>query len=82
VESSKARVKRHWLAGPRKGETDIFIENLPGVPDGISSNGEDLFWLALAGGPKNRQKADSLLPNPFLRKVILRLPDFLLLSAR
>ena len=74
VETGKYRVRRYWLAGPNQGNTDIFIENLPSIPDNITSNGEDTFWLALIGGPTHRQAFDLLLPLPFLRKVILRLP--------
>ena len=69
------RVRRVWLTGPKQGQSDIFIDNLPGFPDGISSNGRDTFWLALV----NRRDAtlDALLPHPFLRKVVMRLPSFL-----
>jgi sugar lactone lactonase YvrE len=69
------RVRRYWLNGPRQGQTDVFIDNLPGFPDGISSNGKDTFWLALVNG---RDKGlDFLLPRPFLRKIVWRLPAFL-----
>ena len=57
------------------GQDDVFIDNLPGFPDGISSNGRDRFWLALVA-PRNAL-LDRLLPHPFLRKVIARLPKFL-----
>jgi len=69
------RVRRYWLTGPKQGQSDIFIDNLPGFPDGISSNGRDTFWLALV----NRRDAalDALLPHPFWRKVVMRLPNFL-----
>jgi predicted ester cyclase len=46
-ESSAFRVTRYWLTGPKQGESDVFIENLPGQPDGISSDGEGMFWLAV-----------------------------------
>jgi len=75
VETSMVRVKRYWLVGARKGESDIFIDNLPGYPDGISSNGKDTFWLALAS--MRDPGLETLLPQPFLRKVIVRLPQFL-----
>ncbi|MEO0469573.1 MAG: SMP-30/gluconolactonase/LRE family protein [Bacteroidota bacterium] len=74
-ETTKYRVLRHWLTGPRKGKTEVFIDNLPGFPDGISSNGTGIFWLALAN-PRN-DLLDQLLPHPFLRKVVMRLPDAL-----
>jgi sugar lactone lactonase YvrE len=68
-------VRRYWLTGPKQGQADMFIDNLPGFPDGISSNGKDTFWLALVNG---RDKGlDFLLPHPFLRKIVWRLPSFL-----
>ena len=74
-ETGAYRVRRYWLTGPKQGQSDIFIDNLPGFPDGISSNGRDTFWLTLVNG---RDAAlDGLLPHPFLRKVVMRLPDFL-----
>ncbi|MFN2515938.1 MAG: SMP-30/gluconolactonase/LRE family protein [Pyrinomonadaceae bacterium] len=91
VETGEYRVHRVWLnqgpqqvifvqsktwpGGPRYGKSEIFIDNLPGFPDGISSNGRDKFWLALVN---SRNKAlDKLLPYPFLRKVVFRLPRIL-----
>lgn len=75
VETGKYRIHRVWLSGARKGQSDIFIENLPGFPDGISSNRSDKFWLALVT-PRDKT-LDTLLPYPVLRKVVLRLPKFL-----
>jgi sugar lactone lactonase YvrE len=76
VETSKFRVKRYWLTGPRKGESEIFIENLPGFPDGISCNNKDTFWLALVS--PRQPDVEATLPRPFLRKIIMRLPEVLL----
>ena len=75
VETGKYRIHRYWLTGPKQGQSDIFIDNLPGVPDGLSSNRRDKFWLALVT-PRDKT-LDTLLPYPSLRKVILRLPKFL-----
>ena len=72
VETGMYRVRRVWLNGEKKGTSEIFIDNLPGFPDNITSNGRDEFWLALVT-PRNHL-LDSLLPRPFLRKVVLRLP--------
>jgi sugar lactone lactonase YvrE len=74
-ETGRYRLHRVWLNGPKKGSTEVFIENLPGFPDGLSSNGRDLFWLALVT-PRNAL-LDRLLPHPFLRKAVLRLPKSL-----
>lgn len=75
VETGLYRVRRVWLSGEKKGQAEILIDNLPGFPDNISSNGNDKFWLALVT-PRN-PLLDKLLPRPFLRKVVLRLPEFL-----
>jgi sugar lactone lactonase YvrE len=66
---------RTWTGGPKYGRSEIFIDNLPGFPDGILSNGRDRFWLTLVT-PRDRV-LDRLLPHPFLRKIVMRLPKFL-----
>ncbi|MCH8960348.1 MAG: SMP-30/gluconolactonase/LRE family protein, partial [Bacteroidetes bacterium] len=72
-ETARYRVRRYWLAGPRHGESEVIVDNLPGFPDGISSNGAGVYWLALAS-PRN-PLLDTLAPHPFVRKMILRLPE-------
>lgn len=72
VETGAYRVQSYWLSGPKQGQSEIFIDNLPGFPDGVSSNGKDRFWLALVA-PRD-ETLDKLLPHPFLRKVVYRLP--------
>jgi sugar lactone lactonase YvrE len=76
VETGMYRVRRVWLKEPKLGYDDIFIDNLPGFPDGISSNGRDRFWLSLVT-PRQSLFDQTLLPHPSLRKVIARLPKFL-----
>lgn len=75
VETGAYRVHRVWLKGPRQGQSDVFIDNLPGFPDGISCNGRDTFWVSLVT-PRDKI-LDRLMPHPFLRKAVLRLPGFL-----
>ncbi|HEX6648386.1 MAG TPA: SMP-30/gluconolactonase/LRE family protein [Pyrinomonadaceae bacterium] len=72
VETGEYRVRRVWL---KESKSDTFIDNLPGFPDGISSNGKDKFWLALV--TPRQALVDKMLPHPFLRKVVERLPKFL-----
>ena len=74
VETASYRVRVYWLTGPGKGRSDIFIDNLPGFPDGISSNGRDTFWLAMF--TTRNPMADRLASRPTLRKIIWRLPKF------
>ncbi|HJT67095.1 MAG TPA: SMP-30/gluconolactonase/LRE family protein [Pyrinomonadaceae bacterium] len=110
VETGMYRVQRYWLTGPKQGQADVFIDNLPGFPDGISSNREyksseakdnssvsvqnssvggekstvsrekstvsgERFWLSLV--TPRQSLFDRLLPHPFLRKVVFRLPKSL-----
>ena len=81
AETGKYRVRRVWLKGPKLGQDDIFIDNLPGFPDGISSNGRDRFWVALVT-PRQALFDRTLLPHPLLRKVVARLPKFLQPAAK
>src|SRR5215467_9775928 len=76
VETGMYRVRRVWLKEPKLGQDDIFIDNLPGFPDGISSNGRDRFWLSLVT-PRQALFDRTLLPHPFLREIVARLPKFL-----
>ncbi len=75
VETAEYRVRRLWLNGPKMGQSDIFIDNLPGFPDGISSNGRDRFWLALV--TPRQAIFDRMLPYPTMRKMVARLPKFM-----
>jgi len=77
-ETMRYRIRRYWLLGDKAGQTDIFIENLPGFPDNLSYDGEDLFWVALVY-PRDKT-IDSVMPRPFLRKIIMRLPEALRVS--
>ncbi|GGC48249.1 ABC transporter permease [Chelatococcus reniformis] len=49
ASTSLCKIFRHWLEGPRKGQTEVLIDELPGNPDNINraSNGD--YWLALVG---------------------------------
>lgn len=76
-ENGSYRILRYWLTGSQAGETDVFIENLPGFPDNITTNGDNIFWLALGGGPASRLTIDNLHPNPFLLKLAFRVPQSL-----
>lgn len=39
---------RYWLQGPKQGTSEIFIDNLPGPPDGISKAQDgQTFWVTI-----------------------------------
>ena len=78
-ETAAHRITRYWLKGPKVGQKDTFIENLPGYPDNISFNGRDIFWVALVG-PRNRALEEQA-NSPFMRKVAYRLQSIGLAPA-
>jgi sugar lactone lactonase YvrE len=75
AQTGRYDVLRYWLAGERAGTPEVFIENLPGIPDGISSNGHDTYWLALF--TVRNPALDALSGWPRLRKLVFRLPQFI-----
>ena len=40
------RIQKYWLKGPKAGTSEIIMDNLPGFPDNISSNGKGIYWVA------------------------------------
>ncbi|WOL01059.1 adipocyte plasma membrane-associated protein-like [Canna indica] len=46
-ETWKFRCLKHWLKGEKKGETEIFVDNLPGGPDNIKLAPDGSFWVAI-----------------------------------
>ena len=69
-ETGAYRIIRFWLSGPNAGTHDVFIDNLPGLPDNLAFNGRDRFWVALYA-PRNAL-LDATAQHPFVRKMIVR----------
>lgn len=72
-ETWRYRVLRYWLLGPRAGLHEVFIDNLPGFPDGISSNGKGIYWLALPSPRK--ADLDAIHRFPLLKEIAAALPQ-------
>ena len=50
AETGACRLTRYWLAGPKAGQSEPFVENLPGMPDNLWRGGPGgPIWVALAG---------------------------------
>ena len=75
AETGTYRILKHWLEGPDAGETEVLIDNLPGAPDNINNGFNDRFWVGLVV-PRN-PLLDRYAGNPFVRKVMQRLPEFM-----
>ena len=70
-ETGRYRVHRVWITGPLAGQSEVFVDNLPGFPDGISRAPEG-YWLALAS-PRN-SALDFMHPHPWLKRIAMSLP--------
>ena len=73
TETGTYRVWKYWIAGEHKGKKEIFLDHLPGFPDGISRGNDGIFWLTLISPRK--AALDGIMPYPFVRKMIVRLPE-------
>ncbi|NNF41059.1 MAG: strictosidine synthase family protein, partial [Woeseiaceae bacterium] len=51
-ETGSYRVLKYFLAGERRGQTEVLLDNLPGFPDNLKSGAQGRFWLGLAA-PRN-----------------------------
>jgi sugar lactone lactonase YvrE len=76
---------RVWKIDGRASDLDVqrgspqarvLLDNLPGYPDNLMRGRDGRIWVGLFK-PRN-PAADSLAGKPFMRKVLLRLPRFLL----
>lgn len=76
VESGRYRVLKVGLEGEQAGKTTVLIDNLPGFPANVNRASDGTFWLGLIS-PRS-SVLDALSGYPFLRKVMLRLPEALL----
>ena len=72
-ETYMYRVQKYWIKGEKAGTSEIVIDNLPGFPDNISSNGKGIYWIALF--TVRNLAVDSTADKPFLRKMIVRMPE-------
>jgi len=74
AETGGYRVTRLDLAGPEAGRRSVIIDNLPGMPDNMSTGSDGVFWIAL---PSARNRLlDLLLPRSgALRSAVWALPE-------
>lgn len=74
LETYRFRLSRYWLDGPDAGSWDIVDDNLPGIPDGLMGDGTGRLYIAM-----DTQRVPLLRflhRNPFLTRMITKLPDW------
>lgn len=75
TETEKYRILRYWLKGEKAGTTDVFMDNLPGFPNGISIRENGSYWLGFS--TKRNDALDDIHPKPAMKKFVYGLPSFL-----
>jgi sugar lactone lactonase YvrE len=74
AETGARTVVRWWIAGPRTGERDFLVRDLPGYPDNIARGSDGLIWVTIAS-PKD-PLVERLQTAPLaLRKLVTRIPE-------
>lgn len=74
TETTKYRVLKYWLKGDKSGQTETFIDNLPGFPNGISIRENGSYWLGFS--TKRSDALDKIHPKPGMKKFVYALPNF------
>lgn len=75
VETTKYRVIKYWLSGTKVGQTEIFINNLPGFPNGISIREDGSYWLGFS--TKRNKALDKIHSKTEMKKFVYSLPEFM-----
>jgi len=76
AQSAGRDVVRHWLAGPRAGQRDTLVSDLPGYPDNIARGNDGLIWVTIAS-PRDAL-VERLQAGPvWLRRQVTRIPTAL-----
>lgn len=66
-------IKRYWFDGPKRGQVEVVIADLPGYPDNINRASDGNYWLALVG--MRTPSFDLALRMPgFRKRMAKRLP--------
>lgn len=76
AETAGRTVVRRWLAGPRAGEVDHLVTDLPGYPDNIARGSDGLVWVTIASPTDPVLERLMTAPLP-VRRLAWRLPEAL-----
>jgi len=67
------RIDRIWIAGPKKGKIETFMEDFPGLVDNLNRSSDGGYWVAFAG--MRTPTFELTLRHPaFRRRMIKTLP--------
>ena len=67
------RITRYWFDGPKKGQSEIFMDNFPGYLDNINRGSDGTYWVALNGMRSPVYDLAMSMPT-FRRRMMKRIP--------
>ncbi|MBK8160704.1 MAG: SMP-30/gluconolactonase/LRE family protein [Rhodospirillaceae bacterium] len=70
AESWACRVHRYWFDGPKAGQVECVIKDMPGYPDNINRASDGTYWMAWLG--MRTPSFDLSLRHPAMRKRMTR----------
>jgi ribose transport system permease protein len=74
AETWRCTVKRYWFDGPRTGQIETVLENLPGFPDNINMSSDGAYWMSLVGMRSPALDLAWTMPD-FRRRMAKRVPQ-------
>lgn len=77
AETGARTVVRLWLSGPRAGDRDFLVEDLPGYPDNIALGSDGLVWVTIASPTDPVVEFLQHRAPVGLRRVVTRIPEVL-----
>lgn len=65
---------RYYVSGLMKGGADMFVENMPGLPDNIRLSSSGGYWVAMAAVRPNPgfSLLDFLSEKPWIKRMIFK----------
>ncbi|GHE93765.1 ABC transporter permease [Amycolatopsis deserti] len=66
ASTTLCRVDRLWIAGPKQGQLEPVLENLPGHPDNINRASDGNYWMAFVS--MRTPMSDLLVKYPAFRR--------------
>ncbi|XP_026745332.1 adipocyte plasma membrane-associated protein-like [Trichoplusia ni] len=76
TETSRFRIMKYYIAGPKKGQSEVFVDGLPGVPDNVRvlpDGSGVLVGLYMVYDEGHPILLRSLSATPAVRKFVARL---------
>ncbi|MBC7006754.1 SMP-30/gluconolactonase/LRE family protein [Photobacterium sp. BZF1] len=78
-ESSRSQTRKVWLKGSKKGKDEVFVSNLPGYPDGITTTNSGNYLITFFA--KRMNTLDFLHKYPLLKQAAASLPSSMMPTA-